>query len=114
MGERTYYVIGGYGIRTHPEPPDFPRYELFDLGTVFQTDGKECKIFGEALEVFETRYFSETPQPILQQLADNLVSRLADGFGGPDKLRAELRRQHVHPERISPELSGAFKSYLGP
>lgn len=111
-GQRTYYVIGGYGIRPHPEPPDFPRYEPLDLGTVIQTDDQACKIFGEAREVFETRYLEETPGPILQKLADNLASRLADAFGGRDNLRAELRRQRAQPGRISPEISTAFAPYL--
>lgn len=111
-GRRIYYIVGGYGIRAHAEPPEFPRYEPLDLGTVFQTEGDDCKVLGEAREVFETRYFEETSQRVLQQLADNLASRLSQAFGGQDKLRDKLRRQHPNPAAVSPELSVAFKSYI--
>jgi hypothetical protein len=107
-GPRTYYLVGGYGIRTHAAPPDFPRYEPLDLGTVFQIDGDACKVFGDALEVFQTRYFEETSQQVLQKLADNLVLRLSKAFGGRAKLGAELRRQRLNPAIVSPELNEAF------
>lgn len=112
QGTRSYYVVGGYGIRAHPEAPDFPRYETLDLGTVFQIDADGCVVLGDALEVFEARYFAETPQPVLQQLADDLALRLRDAVGGPDKLRAVLRRQHLDPATVSPELRAAFKAAM--
>lgn len=110
-GLRTYYLVGGYGIRSHPEAPTFPRYDTLDSGIVFRIDGEECVIFGDAKEVFETRYLVETPQPILQELAANLASRLVQLVGGKDALTAALRRQHLNPAAVSPELRGAFAPY---
>ena len=110
-GSRTYYLVGGYGIRSHPEAPTFPRYETFDSGIVFRIDGNDCVIFGDANEVFETRYLAETPQPMLQQLAANLALRLAQVVGGKDALAAALRRQQLNPAAVSPELRGAFAPY---
>lgn len=107
-GDAVYYVIGGYGIRTKPNLPDFPRYELQDLGTVVQIRGQNCVVLGEAKEVFLARYFDEIPQRALQSLAEDLARQLAVAFGGLTKMRAELRRQHVDVDNISPEVSKAF------
>ena len=111
---RTYYVVGGYGVRARPRPPDFPRYEPLDEGTVFATDGEACTIFGEAREVFATRYFEETPQPLLRQLADDLMARLSQALGGRDAVCARLRRQRPDPADVSPELRAAVGSACGP
>lgn len=104
----TYYIIGGYGIRSAPSP-GFPRYETLDLGTVLKIEGSHCTIFGDALEVFETRLFAETPQNVLQELAINMKHRASLAWGSEARFRAELRRQQRHPETISPELAAAFK-----
>ncbi len=106
---RTYYVIGGYGIRAQPEPPEFPRYEPLDLGTVVEIDGKECMIFGEAREVFEARYFDEIPQPLLQQLASNLAIRVMQAVGGKMRFKKMMNDQRINPTNISPEISKAFQ-----
>lgn len=111
-GEDVYYVIGGYGVRSRPEPPQYPRYELQDLGTVVHVSSRGCNLQGEALEVFQTRYFEEIPQPVLQRLADDLASRLAVSFGGKHRLAEELRRQQSHVKEISPELNKAFLSLI--
>jgi hypothetical protein len=104
----TYYIIGGYGIRSHPEP-GFPMYEDLDLGTVIQIDGKSCRILGEAHEVFAARYFDEIPQHVMHLLADDLAARTGRAFGGKSKVQAELKRQHLNPAATSPELAAAFK-----
>lgn len=108
--DSVYYVIGGYGVRARPDLPDFPRYALQDLGTVVQIRGQDCVVLGEAEEVFRSRYFAETPQRVLQSLAEDLVQRLAVALGGMTKMHAELRRQHVNVDNISPEVSKAFAS----
>lgn len=110
-GARTYYIVGGYRERLHPAPSE-PRYELDDRGSVLSIEGSECTVYGQAREVFEARFFEETPQPILQQLAAAHASTLAQAFGGPDRLRAELRNQHIDADRLSPELREAFKPYF--
>lgn len=109
---RTFYVAGGYSIRQNPEPPKYQKYEVGDYGVVFQTEGDRCTVIGDVREVFDARAFDETPQPILRQLAADLVSRFTDAFGGPDRLRTELRNQHVDPDRLPPELQEAFKPYF--
>jgi hypothetical protein len=100
QGDDLYYVIGGYGIRAHPEAPHYPLYELQDLGTVAHISSRGCDVQGEALEVFQARNFEEIPQPVLQRLADDLASRLAFAFGGRHKLTDELRRQRLRVERF--------------
>lgn len=109
---RTYYVVAGYGVQSHPLPPEPGRYVLYDLGTVFAIEGDECVIFGEARETFDTRYFEETPQRVLQKLANDLAARLARAFKGQDRLSAELRRQHILLDPLPPELNEAFKPYF--
>jgi hypothetical protein len=110
---RSYYVVGGYGIHSHPEPPAFPRYVPYDLGTTFFLEGDSCTVLGEPKEVFDAGESDETSASTLRQLAADAVVRLSRAFGGPDRLRAEVRSQHVDPGRLSPELGKAFKPYLG-
>lgn len=107
-GDAAYYVVGGYGIRAKPVPPGFPRYELQDQGTVVKIRGQNCIVLGDAREVFQARYFEETPQRVLQALADDLIRRLSGALGGVTTMRAELRRQHINVGNISPEVSKAF------
>ncbi|MDP3672223.1 MAG: hypothetical protein Q8R69_21365 [Telluria sp.] len=72
------------------------------------------RLFGENYPdpVFDARFFEETPQPVLQQLAAAHARTLAQLFGGPDRLRAELRNQRIDADRLSPELLEAFKPYF--
>lgn len=109
----TYYVVGGYYERPNPEPGQ-PRYHLDTTGAVFQMIGDTCIGYGGAKEVFDVRHFEETPQAILQSLAADLATQLARALGGSDRLRTELRNQRIDAEQLSPELQGAFKSYLPP
>jgi hypothetical protein len=110
---RSYYVVGGYGIHSDPEPPAFPRYVPYDLGTTFFLEGDQCTVLGEPKEVFDAGESKATSRVILRQLAADAAARLARAFGGPDRLRTEVRNQHVAPARLSPELGKAFKPYLG-
>lgn len=110
---RAYYVIGGYGIRSSPRPPDYPRFVPYDFGSVFFLEGDRCTDLGSAREVFEAGAFGEDmPQSILQKLASDLAVRLTIAFGGPDRLRTELRNQHIDPDRLPLELSDVFSPYL--
>lgn len=108
----TFYVVAGYFQRLHPGPGE-PQYEMEDRGGVLTIAGNKCSADGPARDVFEAQDFNETPQPVLQQLANDLAARLARAFGGPDRLRAELRNQRIDRDRLSPELQEAFKPYFG-
>jgi hypothetical protein len=110
---RSYYIVGGYGVHSNPEPPAFPRYVPYDLGTTFFLEGDTCTVLGEPKEVFDAGASNETSSLILQRLASDAAARLARAFGGSERLRTEVRNQHVDPMRLSPELSQAFKPYLG-
>jgi hypothetical protein len=109
----TYYVVGGYYERPHPGSGQ-PRYQLDTTGAIFQIVGDTCIGYGGAKEVFDARYFEETPQAILQQLANDLATQLERALGGSERLKTELRNQHIDSEQLSPELSEAFKAYLPP
>lgn len=104
---RTYYVVGGYYIR-----PESPRYVLDTLGAVFYIEGTQCTLTGPARETFDARYFEETPEPILQQLASDLALRLERAFGGSDQLVKQFQHQHIESATLSPELRESFKRYL--
>jgi hypothetical protein len=109
----TYYVVGGFYERPHAEPGQ-PRYQLDTTGAIFQIVGDTCIGYGGAKEVFDARYFEETPQAILQKLAVDLAAQLARALGGAERLKTELRNQRIDSEHLSPELSEAFKAYLPP
>lgn len=109
----TYYVVGGYYERPNPAPGQ-ARYQLDTTGAVFQIIGETCVGYGGAREVFEARYFEETPQAVLQKLAIDLAARLARALGGSEQLRTELRNQRIDSEQLSPELLEAFRTYLPP
>jgi len=108
----SYFVISGYSKRLHPEPGE-PLYEPTERGGVLYVTGNKCE--GDpAREVFEARDFKDIPETILQQLARDLATRLARAFGGPNRLRAEIKNQRIDFDRLSPELQEAFKPYFGP
>ncbi|WLI87677.1 hypothetical protein Q4S45_13095 [Massilia sp. R2A-15] len=109
---RTYYVVGGYYIRPDSKQIGSPRYVLDTLGAVFYIQGRECTLTGPARETFDARFFEETPQPVLQQLAADLAQRLARAFGGPDQLATQFRHQHIDSATLSPELRKAFQRYF--
>lgn len=107
----AFYVVGGYYERPNPEPSQ-SRYYLDTSGAVFKIAATRCTGFGGAREVFDARYFEETPQPIIRQLADDLAVRLVRAFGGPDRLRKELRNQRIDPDSLPAELQEAFKPFF--
>lgn len=108
---RTYYVSGGYEIRKDALKP--PKYETGGLGAVFFTDRGACTYIDTARQVFEDRLFDEElPAAVLESLAADVARRLVKAFGGPDRLRAELRNQHVDKDALPPELLAALKPYL--
>ncbi|WP_230028126.1 hypothetical protein [Massilia sp. Bi118] len=107
----TYYVLAGYFKRRNPGPGE-SLYDTDSQGGVYTIKGSKCG--GDpAREVFDTRDFNETPQPVLQQLANDLAIRLIKAMGGADRLRAELKGQRIDFNQLSPELQVAFKPYFG-
>jgi hypothetical protein len=114
---RTYYVLTGYTKRLHPEP-DQRLYEYWNDGVVFTVQGDKCGGDG-AEETFGTPdpnadNDGNVPVPILRQLARDLAARTVRAFGGPDRLRAEIKNQRIDFNQLSPELQEAFKPYFGP
>jgi hypothetical protein len=108
----TYYILAGYFKRRHPEPGQ-GLHDTDSRGGFYTIRGTQCG--GDpARKVFDVRDFNETPQPILQQLAHDLASRLVKAFGSADRLRAEIKSQRLDIDQLSPELQEAFKPYFGP
>jgi len=108
---RTYYVTGGYDIRK--DVPKHLKYATGDYGTVYSTDRGTCSYIDMARQVFDDRLFNdELPEAVLKLLAADFAKRLVKAFGGPDKLRAELRNQHVYKDSLPPELLAALKRYF--
>ena len=107
-GEATYYLVSGYFERQHPEPGE-SRFHLPDQGGIYVVKDKNCG--GDpARDVFEVRDFEEIPQLVLEQLAQDLQSRLVRAFGGDVRLRAEIKKQRIARDRLTPELSTAFSA----
>ena len=80
-------------------------------GGIYVVKGKNCG--GDpARDVFEVREFEEIPQLVLEQLAQDLQSRLVRAFGGDVRLRAEIKKQRIARDRLTPELSTAFSAYF--
>lgn len=108
---RTYYVSGGYDIQK--DRPKHLKYETGGLGAVFFTDRGTCTYLDTARTVFDDRLFDdELPEPVLKLLAVDVAKRLVKAFGGADKLRTELRNQHIDKETLPPELLAALKPYF--
>lgn len=108
---RTYYVSGGYEIRK--DAPKHLKYETRGLGAVFFTDRGICTYIDTARQVFDDRLFDEElPETVLKSLAADFARRLVKAFGGPARLRAELKNQHVDKNALPPELLTALNPYL--
>ena len=108
--ETTYYLVSGYFERQHPEPGQ-SRFHLPDQGGIYVVKGKDCG--GDpARDIFDVRDFEAVPQAVLEQLAQDLKSRLVHAFGGDARLRAEFKKQRIARDRLTPELSAAFKAYF--
>jgi hypothetical protein len=108
---QTYYVVGGYWERRTPKASE-SRYELDKYGGVIVVNGEHCIGLGRAREVFDARYFKEIPQPVLQQLADDLAGRLVRAYGSASQLRQAFEGQHIKQARLPAELQTAFKTYM--
>jgi hypothetical protein len=111
----SYYVLAGYYKRSNPGP-DRRKYEFSGQGAVFTVTGDKCGGDG-ADETFESHdpnadNDGNVPDRILKVLALDLAARTVKAFGGPDKLRAEIRIQRIDFDALSPELQEAFKPYF--
>jgi hypothetical protein len=108
---RTYYAVNGYEIR-NGAPPHL-KYDNEGFGVLFFTDRGTCTVLDMPRQVFDDRIFDdEMSQQMLRQLAVDVVLRLIRSFGGADRLRTELRNQHITQEGLSPELLEAVGPYL--
>lgn len=108
--QANYYLVSGYFERQHPEPGQ-ARYHQPSQGGLYVFKGGNCG--GDpAREVFEVRDFTQVPKPVLEQLAQDLKSRLVRAFGSETRLRAEIKKQGIAPDRLTPELAEAFKAYF--
>jgi hypothetical protein len=113
---KKYYVLTGYTKRLHPEPGQ-RLYEYWDDGVVFTVQGDKCGGDG-AEETFETHdpnadNDGNVPVPILRELARDLAARTVRAFGGPDRLRAEIKNQRIDFNQLPSDLQEAFKPYFG-
>ncbi|UGQ47310.1 hypothetical protein [Massilia endophytica] len=111
----TYYVLSGYFKRRNPQP-DQRLYELWNNGSVFTIRGAQCG-GDDAAETFETHdpnadNNGNVPDPILRELAHDLAARTVRVFGGPDRLRAEIRSQRIDFNSLPQELQEAFGPYF--
>jgi hypothetical protein len=111
---RMFYVTGGYEERLDGRPAH-RRFETEDLGLVLYSDSQSCEPGDPARDTFDQRSFDDILTPsILKQLAVDVVRRLERAFGGPDRLRLELRNQRVDLDALPPELRDAMKAYITP
>lgn len=114
---KTYYVLTGYTKRLHPEPGQ-RLYEYWNDGIVFTVQGDKCGGDG-AEETFENpdpdaENNGNVPIPILRELARDLAVRTVRAFGGPEKLRAEIKNQRIDFNQLPSSLQETFKPYFGP
>ena len=114
----TYYVLTGIFKRRSPDPAGERRlYENWDNGVVFTV--KDGKCGGEdAVETFavhdpNAENNGNVPDSILRELARDLAARSARAFGGPDRLRAEIKNQRIDFNQLPSDLQEAFKPYFG-
>ena len=106
----AYYVASGYSKMRYPVPGE-PKYELIVRGGLYLVTGNKC-VDDPADESFGARDFKQTPLPILQQLSRDLAARLVRAVGGAERLRTEIKNQHIDFDQLSPELQVAFKPYF--
>ena len=115
----TYYILTGIFKRRSPDPEKERRlYENWDNGLVFIVQGGKCG-GDDAVETFGTpdpnaENDGNVPDSILRELASDLAARTVRAFGGPDRLRAEIKNQRIDFNQLPPALQDAFKPYFGP
>jgi hypothetical protein len=112
----TYYVLAGYFKRRTPDP-DRRLYEVSERGSVFTIRGGKCG-GDDAGETFDVRDLNadnngNVPIPILRELARDLAAQTVRAFGGHDRVGAEIRKQRIDFNQLSPELQEAFAPYFG-
>ncbi|MGZ7030066.1 MAG: hypothetical protein ACXVG9_12130 [Terriglobales bacterium] len=114
----TYYILTGIFKRRSPDPERERRlYERWDTGAVFTVKADKCG-GDEAVETFEVHdpnaeMNGNVRDPILRELARDLAARTVRAFGGPDRLRAEIKNQRIDFNRLPSDLQEAFKPYFG-
>ncbi|MGB9107756.1 MAG: hypothetical protein WCC39_03620 [Telluria sp.] len=111
----TYYVLAGYSKRLNKDP-NRKLYEFWDNGAVYTVTGTKCG-GDDAEATFDVHdpdadNDGNVPIPMLKALALDLAARTVKAFGGPDKLRAEIKAQRIDFNKLSPELQAAFKPYF--
>lgn len=115
----TYYILTGIFKRRSPDPAGERRlYENWDNGLVFTVKGDKCG-GDDAVETFEVHdpnaeNDGNVPDQILRELARDLAARTVRAFGGPDRLRAEIKNQRIDFNQLPSDLQEAFKPYFGP
>lgn len=113
----TYYVLTGIFKRRSPDPTGERRlYENWDNGLVLTVKGDKCG-GDDAVETFEVHdpdadNDGNVPIPILRELARDLAARTVRAFGGPDRLRAEIKNQRIDFNQLPSDLQEAFKPYF--
>lgn len=106
----TYYLVNGYFKLRNPKPGQRPYFKSYDGGVYIVSDGK-CSS-DEANDSADMRAATQIPQPVLQQLAQNLVRQMEHAAGGADRLRTEITNQRIDFQLLSPEMQEAFKPYF--
>ena len=115
----TYYILTGIFKRRSPDPTGERRlYENWDNGLVFTVKGDKCG-GDDATETFAVHdpnadNDGNVPDPILRELGRDLAARTVRAFGGPDRLRAEIKNQRIDFNQLPTDLQEAFKPYFGP
>jgi hypothetical protein len=113
----TYYILAGYSKWLHPKRGQRP-YDISEYGIVLTMRGNTCG-GDEAGDTFGTpdpnaENDGNVPDPILRELARDLAVQTARAFGGPDRLRSEIRNQRIDFNTLPTQIQEAFKPYFGP
>jgi hypothetical protein len=111
----TYYVLTGYFKRLK-KSPGRKLYEHWANGAVYTVTGNQCG-GDDAIETFESHdpnanNDGNVPDQILRDLASDLVARTVRAFGGPARLRAEIKSQRIDFNSLPAELQVAFAPYF--
>jgi len=108
-----YYLVGGYSVRTHPNPPEIPKYQLDDAGVIFRINRGRCSVYEEAARnMFAPNMADEIPASILQALAHDHLQRLMRAFAGSSRLREALRKQRIAMDKLPPALRETYSAIL--
>jgi hypothetical protein len=112
----TYYILAGYYKWRNPEPGQ-RLYDVSDYGIVLTMRGNTCG-GDEAGDAFGTPdpnadNDGNVPAPILRALARDLAARTVRAFGGPDRLRTEIKNQRIDFNSLPQQLQEAFAPYFG-